>query len=345
MKAIVLEEYNKLVYRDVEDPQPAPGEVLIRVKACGICGSDVHGMDGSTGRRQPPIIMGHEASGVVAALGEGARGHGVGERVTFDSTIYCGTCEYCRSGRVNLCEARRVLGVSCPDYRTHGAFAEYVTVPARLLVPLPDGVDFVRAAMAEPLSVAYHAVRRTEAEGRACLVVGAGTIGMLAVLVLRALGAGRIIACDIDGRKRDFALAHGADGAVDSAEPDALARVLALTEGGEGVDAAFDAVGIEPTMNLCIEATRRGGDVVLVGNLAPRALFPLQSVVTRELRVLGSCASAGEYPECLRLIAEKRLDVMPLIGACAPLSEGDRWIQRVKRGELGKVVLIPEGAD
>src|ERR1039458_7640859 len=133
MKALVLKAYKQFAYEDVSDPEPGPDEVLVAVKACGICGSDVHGMDGSTGRRRPPIIMGHEAAGVIAEVGAKVHGWTAGQRVTFDSTIYCGTCEYCKRGQVNLCNHRRVLGVSCEDYSQNGAFAEFVAVPKQVI--------------------------------------------------------------------------------------------------------------------------------------------------------------------------------------------------------------------
>src|SRR6187200_2438986 len=126
MKALTLTAYKEFTFGEAPAPTPGPDEVLIKVAACGICGSDVHGMDGSTGRRRPPIIMGHEAAGIVAEVGPGANGRAPGERVTFDSTVYCGQCDPCRRGHVNLCDHRRVLGVSCEEYRRDGAFAEYV---------------------------------------------------------------------------------------------------------------------------------------------------------------------------------------------------------------------------
>src|SRR5208283_2297898 len=129
MKALTLREYKKFSYEDVAVPEVGPDDVLVAVRACGICGSDVHGMDGSTGRRRPPIIMGHEAAGVIAKAGPGVAGWKAGDRVTFDSTIYCGRCEFCRRGQINLCNQRRVLGVSCEEYSQNGAFAEYVAVP------------------------------------------------------------------------------------------------------------------------------------------------------------------------------------------------------------------------
>src|SRR5437763_13012844 len=157
MKALLLSRYNHLEIADLPDPQPGPGEVLIRVAACGICGSDVHGYDGTSGRRIPPIVMGHEAAGVVAATGAGVARYKPGDRVTFDSTVYCGQCAYCRRGEVNLCNWRQVLGVSTPEYRRPGAFAEYVAVPRRIVHHVPDNIPFVEAAMVEPLAVAVHA--------------------------------------------------------------------------------------------------------------------------------------------------------------------------------------------
>src|SRR5438874_6870401 len=163
MKALVLKDYKKFSYEDVPAPEAGPKDVLVAVKACGICGSDVHGMDGSTGRRQPPIIMGHEAAGVIESVGSGVRDWLPGARVTFDSTIYCGECEFCRRGEINLCEHRRVLGVSCDEYRQHGAFAEFVVAPQRILYRLPKDVPFEHASLVEPFSIALHAINRAQA--------------------------------------------------------------------------------------------------------------------------------------------------------------------------------------
>src|SRR5262245_51543239 len=158
MKALLLSEYKKLELTDMPVPEIGPEELLVRVKACGICGSDVHGFDGSTGRRIPPIVMGHEASGQVAGIGSQVRGFQEGDRITFDSMISCGKCSFCRHGRLNLCDNRQVLGVSCGEYRRHGAFAEYVVVPQQIAFKLPESLSFEHAAMIEPVSVAVHAV-------------------------------------------------------------------------------------------------------------------------------------------------------------------------------------------
>ncbi|MCX8038732.1 MAG: alcohol dehydrogenase catalytic domain-containing protein, partial [Candidatus Sumerlaeia bacterium] len=199
MKALVLREYMKLVVEEVPKPSIGDDDVLVAVKACGICGSDVHGLDGSTGRRRPPVIMGHEAAGVIVETGRNVSTWKAGDRVTFDSTIYCGVCWFCRRGEINLCDNRRVLGVSCSDYRRDGAFAEYVAVPQRILYRLPDLLSFERAAMVEPLSIAVHAVGLARPLlGDTAVVVGAGMIGLFVVQALRLAGCRRIVAVDIE---------------------------------------------------------------------------------------------------------------------------------------------------
>ena len=158
MKALVLEEYNKLVYRDFPNPIVGDDEVLVKVEAVGICGSEVHGMDGSSGRRVPPLVMGHEASGVISELGKDVNGWSQGDRVTFDSTIYKLDDWYTRKGYYNLSDNRMVLGVSPGDWKKQGAFAEYINVPQHILYKIPEGVTFTQAAMVEPVAVAAHAV-------------------------------------------------------------------------------------------------------------------------------------------------------------------------------------------
>src|SRR5580700_3715902 len=156
MNALLLSEYKHLAVATLPVPEPGPLDVLVQVAACGICGSDVHGYDGSSGRRIPPLVMGHEAAGLIAALGSDVRDFSVGDRVTFDSTVYCGRCEFCVRGEVNLCNDRQVVGVSCGDYRRAGAFAEYIAVPARIVYKLPENLAFAEAAMLEAVSVALH---------------------------------------------------------------------------------------------------------------------------------------------------------------------------------------------
>jgi len=343
MKALVLEEYRRFAVKDVPTPEPAPDEVLVRVRACGICGSDVHGMDGSTGRRIPPLIMGHEAAGEIAAVGSDTAGWTVGDRVTFDSTVYCGRCWHCQRGEINLCESRRVLGVSCREYRRNGAFAEFVAVPARILYRLPDELSFEQAAMVEAVSVGVHAVKRAAlTPGSSTVVIGAGMIGLLLIQVLKAAGYPQIIAIDRDPERLELAATLGATAVLVAGTPGLVAAVQALTA-GRGADAAFEVVGLAATVQTAIDCVRKGGSVTLVGNLEPSVPLPLQSVVTRQITLIGTCASAGEYPECLELIARGQVDVTAFISAAAPLEAAAGWFERLHRGEPGlmKVLIQP----
>jgi threonine dehydrogenase-like Zn-dependent dehydrogenase len=343
VKALVLEKAMEIKYRDVPDPVlDDDRSVLVRVKAVSICGSDVHGMDGSTGRRIPPIVMGHEASGIIQKAGKGVSAYKVGDRVTFDSTIYCGECFYCRKGQVNLCDNRRVLGVSCDEYRRDGAFAEYVVVPERILYRIPESLDFVSAALTEPLAVAAHAARLGKPDlGESILVVGAGLIGLLLIQTLRVNCSGPIVVVDMDAGRLETARSFGADHTV-LAGPEAVEKVRALS-GGRGVDLAFEAVGATAPIATAVNSLRKGGRLVLIGNLSPKVELPLQTVVTRQLSISGSCAIESEYPLALDLMASGKVNAKALVGAVAPLSDGPAWMKRLYDKEPGllKVVLEP----
>lgn len=343
MKALVLKAYKQFSYEDVPEPEIGAEDVLIRVKACGICGSDVHGMDGSTGRRIPPIIMGHEAAGVIERVGGSVSEWRVGDRVTFDSTIVMRPDFYSQKGLFNLSDYRKVLGVSCGEYRQHGAFAEFVAVPQSILYRLPDSLSFERAAMTEPVSVAFHAVNlMTNELNDSAIVVGCGMIGLFVVQALHIKGYGKIIAVDLDASKLDTAIEFGADHAVKADAPDVVDQIHVLTH-GRGADAAVEAVGITPTIDLAINGVRKGGKVALVGNLSPKIELPLQAVVTRQITLYGSCASAGEYPACLDMIANGRVRVDEMISAVVPLADAAIWFERLYKGEPGlkKVIVTP----
>jgi L-iditol 2-dehydrogenase len=287
--------------------------------------------------------MGHEAAGVVTKIGAEVSSVHVGDRVTFDSTVYCGQCYFCRMGDVNLCDNRQVLGVSCNDYRRNGAFAEYVSVPQRILYTLPDSFAFEMAALIEAVSIAVHAAKITGIQpGSSAVVIGTGMIGLLAVQALRVFGCSKIIAVDLEESRLALARSMGADQTFSGDDLDLLAELQAATE-GYGPDIAVEVVGAQKTVLTAINAVRRGGTVTLIGNLAPIVEMPLQSLVTRQLRLLGSCASAGEYRECIDLMASGAIEVEPLISAIAPLSEGAAWFDRLYAHESGlmKVILQP----
>ena len=344
MKALLLSEYNKLEIAELPVPVPGRDEILVRVAACGICGSDVHGYDGSTGRRIPPIVMGHEAAGVVTGVGADVHSFREGDRVTFDSTIYCGHCAFCQRGEVNLCDNRQVLGVSCGDYRRAGAFAELVVLPARIAYLLPENLSFAEAALLEAVSVALHAVSLVPiAPGSSALVVGAGTIGLLAQQALRVAGCSRVFVTDLDPTRLGLSEKLGATAILPSGD-ELVKNVLELT-GGVGVDVVVEAVGITPAIYSAIDCVKKGGSVILVGNVTPKVTIPLQKVVSRQIRLQGSCASSGEYPRAIELMSKGEVRVKPLITAIAPLADGPRWFERLHAREpnLMKVVLEPGG--
>lgn len=343
MKALLLTEYKNLSVTEMPEPSIGPEELLVRVRACGICGSDVHGYDGSSGRRIPPIVMGHEAAGEVAAVGSAVKGFKPGDRVTFDSTVYCGKCYFCRRGEPNLCDDRQVLGVSCGDYRRHGAFAEFVAVPQHICYQLPPTLSYEAAAMIEAVSIGVHAVRLTPVKlGDTALVVGAGMIGLLTLQALKLAGCSRIYACDLDDVKLGLAQQLGATETFNPRNVDVVEAVRERTD-GRGVSLAMEAVGAAATVKTAIHSVRKGGSVTLIGNLAQNIEFPLQYVVTRQIQLIGSCASAGEYPECIELLASGAIQVGPMISARTGLDQAADWFARLYAHEpnIFKVIVEP----
>lgn len=343
MKAMLLSDYKHLEIVDVPKPTIGPDELLVQVKACGICGSDIHGWDGSTGRRRPPLIMGHEAAGIVTEVGSNVKGFAEADRVTFDSTVSCGRCYYCRRGSINLCENRQVLGVSCDEFRRHGAFAEYVVVPQNICYQLPASLPFEHAALIEAVSIAVHAANRSPIRlGDSALVVGSGMIGLLVIQAIRLSGCSQIIAVDLDDNKLQMARSFGATSVLNPQKVDVLEQVQELTQ-GRGVNIALEVVGASAPLNTAIECTQRGGAITLVGNLSPKVEVPLQKMVNRELSIYGSCASNGEIPQCIDLLSRGAIQVQPLITATASLDEGPQWFAKLYDGHPGamKVVLQP----
>ena len=345
MKAMLLSQYKHLEVVDMPKPEVGDNDLLVEVRACGICGSDIHGWDGSSGRRIPPLVMGHEAAGVVAAVGASVANFKVGDRVTFDSTVSCGNCPSCRSGRINLCQNRQVLGVSCNEFRRHGAFAEYVVVPQNISYHLPAELSFEHAALIEAVSIAVHAANRTPVKlGDTAVVMGSGMIGLLVIQAIRLAGAAKVIAIDLDDNKLKIAQSLGADVGINAKNVNAAQEVAALT-GGRGADVGIEVVGATATIQSTIDCVKRGGAITLVGNLAPKIELPLQAVVTRELSIYGSCASNGEYPECIEYLRRGAIKVQPLITATAKLEEGPQWFEKLYAGLPGamKVILQPNG--
>jgi L-iditol 2-dehydrogenase len=343
LKALIYTKPYTFEYSDFPDPVAGDDDVLVHVKACGICGSDVHGFTGKTGRRIPPLIMGHEAAGIVEGFGKNVRSLEKGDRVCFDSTVYCNKCEACRAGLFNRCDKRQVLGVSIPEFKRHGAFAEYVAVPWWIVSKIPNELSFVHAALLEPASIGTHAANRAPISNNDIVVViGAGTIGLFILQAAKLQGAAKVIAVDINEFRLDIAKKLGADKQINPLKSDLSEAILQDTE-GKGANVTLEAVGYAKTFADAVGITRMGGHVVAVGNLENKAEFDLQQLVAKEHTFTGSYASSGEFRDCIGLVASGKINVEPLISDVLPLKEGPEAFDRLLKAKenLLKIVLEP----
>jgi L-iditol 2-dehydrogenase len=338
MLALLYPEYDRLAIAEVPEPQPGPGEVIVEVAACGICGSELGGFAARSPRRQPPLVMGHEFCGRVAALGGGVDGVGVGDRVVVNSVVHCGECALCRRGATHLCQSRQVFGMHRP-----GAFAERVAVPAGILFPLPPEVSDLQGAMAEPLANALHVLSLAPGNPlESVLVLGAGTIGLLCMQAARAAGTRRVLITDTNAHRLSVARALGAN---EVADPSAASIVdLARTHSdGLGVDLAIDAVGTPDARRDAIRSVRPGGDVVWIGLHDDEVTLSSFEVVLAERRVSGSYgATDRDIRRAIDLFAAGAIRLDPWVEE-HPLSRGDRIFIEMLRQERDavKAVLLP----
>lgn len=330
---------------DVPMPRPGPDEVLLRLGAAGICGSDVHyyfdGRVGSFAIREP-LVPGHEASAVVVEVGGQVTRVQPGDRVAVNPSQPCGRCARCREGRENLCERMRFLGSASVFPHMQGLFREYFVLPQRQCEPVAGDVPLDELAMAEPLSVALHAVHRAgPLLGRTVLVTGSGTIGCLTVLAARLAGAARVVVTDVVDRPLQVARSVGAD---------AVLRLDALPAGtrpGDALgepDVAFEVSGAPQALAVCVDTVRRGGVVVQVGTLPAEGIHLLANqVMARELDLRGSFRFGDVFGDAVRAIASRRVDVRPLLSGAHPLSQaaGAIALARDKTRSM-KVQLVPE---
>ena len=343
MKALLYTKPYCLEYSDFTRPVIGDDEVLISVKACGICGSDVHGFTGKTGRRIPPLIMGHEAAGTVEEAGDNVKRFEKGDRVCFDSTVYCNKCQPCRKGLYNRCEKRQVLGVSTPEFKRHGAFAEYVAVPWWIVSKIPEDMSFVQSALLEPASIGTHAANRAPiSTNDTVVVIGAGTIGLFILQAARLRGAAKVIVADINEFRLEVAGKLGADKVINPLNSDLRETIFKETK-NRGADVTFEAVGYAQTFRDGVSLTKTGGHLVAVGNLEKTAEFNLQELVARELTFTGSYASSGEFRDCIDLVASGKINVEPLISDVLPLKDGPVAFDRLLKAQenLLKIVLEP----
>jgi L-iditol 2-dehydrogenase len=338
MKALVYEGAWQMPLRDVPMPEPGAAEVNIKVEMVGVCGSDVHGFKGTTGRRKPPIIMGHEFSGTIVSVGAEVKDHKVGDRVVAMPLLTCGYCDNCRAGFPNQCQNRSGLGMNL-----NGAYAEYIKVPPRMLFALPAEMSWEQGALVEPLAVGMHAINLMPLQLLDTVVIlGAGTIGLTTILAARMKGAGKIIVTDLSEHRLDFARQLGADVLINPAKQDAVEVVKAQTN-GKGAPAVIEAVGTTATAKQSLLMTRNGGNVVWIGNSDPEVTINMQQIVTRELTVRGAYGFNQEFALSIEAIRTKRIDPTRLIEKRARLEDGVQIIDDLARGNADwiKVVLKP----
>jgi L-iditol 2-dehydrogenase len=338
MKALVYEGAWQMPMRDVPVPEPGSSEVKIKIETVGVCGSDVHGFKGTTGRRKPPIIMGHEFSGTITNLGSDAKNFKVGDRVVVTPLLTCGYCDNCLAGFPNQCQNRSGLGVNL-----NGAYAEYINVPQKMVFPLPDEMTWEQGALVEPLAVGMHAVNLTPMHLMdTVVIIGAGTIGLVTILAAKMKGAGKIIVTDVSEHRLEFAKRLGADVVINPSKQDAVEAVKAQTN-GKGSPAVIEAVGITATTKQSLMMARNGGNVVWIGNSDPEITINMQQIVTRELTVRGAYGFNDEFGLSIQAIRSQRIDPTVLIEKRATLADGTQIIDDLARGNADwiKVMLTP----
>lgn len=341
MHCLVWEAPRVMHIREQDRPEVQPGEVLVRVAFVGICGSELSGYLGHNALRVPPLVMGHEFAGELVSLGDGAAVRNpalqAGQLVTVNPLAYCGVCVFCRRGDNHLCVARKLIGAHRP-----GAYAEYVSAPAELVVPLPAGLSLRHGALTEPVAVAVRIGEMAgPVAGEAALVVGAGPIGLLALQMLKARGAGPVFIADLDAARLEMGAALGGE-PLDPRSANA-AQVVKAASDGLGAPVAVDAVGAAVTRATCVSAVRSGGTVILTGLHEETSAMPAAEIIRREIVVRGCFAySPANFAEALSLLGQGAVRLDPWIVE-APLAEGGRWFDRLvdAPGDVAKVLLVP----
>lgn len=337
MNALVYHGPREMRWEAWDERPPEPGEAVVSVRAVGICGSDLHGYTGESGRRTPPMVMGHEATGDVIALGSDAPKDWAGRRVVIQPFLACGTCDQCLSGAINLCRNRRFLGGN-----TNGAMAERITIPASNLLPLPEALSYVNGSLAEPLAVAIHAIRQAGALiGKSVLIVGCGPIGLLTLIAARRAGAGCVVMTDVIPKRLAIARALGAAAALDPTADNwraALGEVI-HSERAE-VDVAFDAVGVQPTFQQAIDALRPGGTLIAIGGWRSVNLN-LSQLVAREISLRGTFNfTPAEFADSLNLLAEGYFDPSTLVSSTHAMADGASVFADLSQSQADAIKVV-----
>ncbi|MGZ8538059.1 MAG: L-idonate 5-dehydrogenase [Flavisolibacter sp.] len=331
MKAVVLYGARDLRLEYIHMPDLLPGMVLLRIKRVGICGSDLHYYEhGYCGNFVPsrPFILGHELTGeIVAVNGDVSSMPAIGSRVTVNPARACGVCDYCKTGRRNLCRNTIMLGSGSTNPPTNGAMAEYVSVRADQCHLLPDHLDDGFGAMIEPLAVALHAVKRAgTVSGKTILVTGGGTIGLLTALTAKALGTSRVVVSDIVPERRKYALVSGVDIVLDPSEKNLDEKVKQIT--GDGFDVIFEASGAAPALRQAFELVKPGGTIVQIGTLGNENIpLPANQLMVKEIQFVGSFRYGNVFDEAISLVASGKIDLRPFISGILPFNDTNKAME------------------
>ncbi|RKL64400.1 galactitol-1-phosphate 5-dehydrogenase [Thermoanaerobacteraceae bacterium SP2] len=340
MKALVYNGPFDLKLKNIPKPEPAPGEVCIKVRAVSICGSDLTGYKGKSDMRVAPLVMGHEFSGVVCELGEGINDVKIGARVAVVPNLFCGKCNNCIDGNVNLCNFRKIVGTTMPAGSYNGAMAEYVCVRKEALLYLPDSISFNEAALLEPFAVSLHAVKKAgNLKGKFALIVGAGPIGLLVVKCLKYFSAKTIVLTDLIDDRLYMGQKFGADVIINTDKKNAIDIIKSLTN-NIGADVAFDAVGISASVNQCIDAVRNNGKIVLIGMASKNLDFEFKQVVCREIQLFGSYTYTTEMKECLDILSSGKIILNDMITGVFPLEDGPDIFNELAKGNPKHIKVI-----
>ena len=339
MKAIKLEKPWEVSCVELPMPKPGEGEALIRIHAAGICGSDIGAFRGTNGLVSYPRIIGHELAGEIVSIPEhNARGLKPGDRVVIDPYLYCGHCYPCSIGRTNCCTELHVLGV-----HVDGGMAEYYCHPADMLIPIPEGMSWTEAAMAEPLTISLHGIHRGGLKaGEYCAVIGAGPIGLAAALVAQAYGAHAIL-LDLVQERLDFAKELGIEYTINSADCDPTEEIRRIT-GGVMAQQVMECSGANPAIRAALDYVSHAGRITLTGWPKQETAIPTDMITKKEIDIRGARTSAGEFEEALKLIHEKRVDMTRLLTKTVSLPEAPETIIDIEKhpGNYMKVVVLTD---
>lgn len=317
---------SKIELSEMEMPQPKNDEVVVKIEYCGICGSDVHFFkEGRIGKKviDRPFILGHECSGVITQLGSEVTGWKVGDRVVLEPGIPCGKCEFCKSGRYNLCP--NVHFMASPPY--DGALRNYLAYPADMLFALPENVSLLEGALIEPLCVGLHAAEQGNVGlGKTVTILGAGCICMMTLLACKAMGASQIIVSDVFDLRLDKAKELGADYVINAKKTDTVEQVAQIT-GGQGTDIVFEAAGNPVTMSQTSKLVKRGGLIVVAGNVTAPTQYDFLEISVKEATIKTVFRYANLFPLAVRAIATKKIDIMSIEPKIFPFEQAHEAFQ------------------